>query len=64
MNNGFKTYLHLFSFAPGSWHDQNPDKPGKVKPEVVTEPDEDNNHVDISTPTDDQLENDVNWNYE
>lgn len=58
-----KKYLDLFSFAPGSWHDLNPDKPGFPKSEVITEPEETDNQVDISTPTDDQLENDVYEQY-
>lgn len=55
--------MKLFSFIKGSWHDQNPDKPGKTE-EILTEPDEINNHVDISTPVEDQLAEDVRGQYE
>jgi hypothetical protein len=54
----------MFSFQKGSWHDLNPGKIKGVKEEVVTEPDETDNHVDASTPVEDQLANDVRDQYE
>lgn len=52
-----------FSFKKDSWHYLNPGRVTGTK-EVITEPEETDNHIDGSTPVEDQLASDVNQQYE